>query len=77
VWKRGKEEEAMRTLLVVWLLVVVTLGGVAVVSANWYEYMLANDLPQRERAAARGWEPVPNIGENFSFLRRPRLYLPR
>ena len=67
----------MRTLLVGWMLLVVTLSVVAVAATNWYEYGLLN--VERGVTPERGWErfiAVQAGDRAFVYMRRPRLHLP-
>lgn len=62
----------LRTIVFSWLLLMVTLGAVAVTTANWYEYQIVRNL--EVAINAEGWEPVPDQSDRF-LVRRPRLRL--
>jgi hypothetical protein len=70
----------IRAVVIAWLLMLVTLVGVALVSANWYEFRDATAFvgagPARD-AVEHGWEPIQFAGRDAWYWRRPRLYLPR
>ena len=63
----------MRTLLVGWLLLVLTVAAVATVSANWYEYNVLSS--ERGVRLEDGWEPYmltpQGEGATLVFVRRP------
>jgi hypothetical protein len=71
----------IRAVVIAWLLMLVTLVGVALASTNWYEYRdrLAfgpGTGPVLE-AIGPGWEPTDFPGRETYYWRRPRLYLAR